>query len=52
MKIDRANQLVKAAVAQVRALEFAVGAPLLCSSVTVLILLQNKVPAKHVWVPL
>ena len=37
VKIDRANQLVKAAVAQVWALEFAMGALLLRSSVTVLI---------------
>ena len=38
VKIDQANQLVNAAVAQVWALEFAVVASLFCSLVTVLIL--------------
>ena len=44
--IDWANQLVKAAVAQVWALEFAVGAPLLHSLVTVLILFVEQSPGR------
>ncbi len=52
VKIDRANQLFKAAVAQVRALEFAVSASLLCSLMIVLIPFDDKVLAEHVWVPL
>ena len=46
MKIDRADQLVKAAIAQVQALEFAVGVPLLCSLVAVLIFLVEQSPGK------
>ena len=44
MKINWADQLVKAAVAQVLALEFAVGALLLRSLVTVLISFVEQSP--------
>ena len=44
MKIDWANQLVKVAVAHVRALEFAVGALSLCSLVAVLISFVEQSP--------
>ena len=52
VKVDRADQLVEAAVAQVHVLEFAVGTLIVRVLSVFLILPQNKVPAKHVWVSL
>ena len=52
MKINQVNQLVKAAIAQVCTLEFAMSTLVVCVLVFVLTLPQNKVPAKYVWVSL